>query len=560
MPNGVITVDPSGLATASSPGAATITATKGTITGSDTLSVVLPSLKSITLSPQSIVLTPNHSVQLTALGTFTDGTTQDLSGLVTWSTTPNGVITVNPSGLATASSPGAATITATKETIMGSDTLSVVLPSLVSISLSPRGIILTPHHSVQLNAIGAYSDSSRQDISDSVNWVTSPHGVVAVDHRGVATGEALGTATITAVSNNISATNTARVVAPTLQSIVISTGQTSIPLGDTKQFSALGNYTDGSSQDLTRSVRWVSSDPTIVELSSAGMATANALGAVNVTASSGAVSSTAPVRVSPAVAISLTVAPKESILAVDGIEQLTAVAKFSDGTTQEVTASATWSSGDPTVAYVNRGSVLANKVGIAAISVTSGSLTASANVAVKPVMAISYFSNAHTSSFADATVRLTNPGVSSGSVCTEIYVFDQDQQLSECCGCRLSADGLRVLSLNTDLTGNPLTGVPSRTGVLKIVSADVNVNPSCNPTAIVPKASFIGWSTNIQKGGASAFAITETTFQQTALGDDELSALQNECSYASSLGSGKGVCSCGTSSVTPAGARRPATF
>jgi hypothetical protein len=167
------------------------------------------------------------------------------------------------------------------------------------------------------------------------------------------------------------------------------------------------------------------------------------------------------------------------------------------------------------------------------------------------VLAVSYFSNAHTSGVADATVRLTNPGVTGGNLCAEIYVFDQSQQLSECCGCLLSPDGLRTLSVNGDVTGNPLTGVKSKTGVVKIVSADAFVNRSCDPTTIAPKASLAAWSTNIQKQNASTFTITETTFQLGPLGDDELAALQQQCSFSSTLGSGQGVCSCGTASGIP---------
>ena len=166
------------------------------------------------------------------------------------------------------------------------------------------------------------------------------------------------------------------------------------------------------------------------------------------------------------------------------------------------------------------------------------------------MLTVSYFSNAHTSGVADATVRLTNPGLTGGNLCAEIYVFDQSQQLSECCGCLVSPDGLQTLSVNTDLTGNPLTGVQSTTGVVKIVPADAAVNPSCNPTAIAPKASLVAWSTNIQQQSASAFAMTETTFQLGPLGDDELAALQNQCSSSFSLGSGQGVCSCATVAST----------
>jgi len=551
-PTNVLTISATGLATANSPGAATVTASEGSITGSDALAVALPALVAIGVTPQTPSLTPNHSVQLTATGTFTDGTTQNLSGVVTWSSTPANILTISATGLATANSPGAATVTASEGSITGNDSLTIAPPTLVSIALSPQSITLTPAHSTQLKAVGTYNDASTQDISASVTWSASPSGIVSLSSKGVATGKALGAATITAVLNTVSGMDMVAVVAPTLSSISITPSGASIPLGINQQLAAFGTYNDGSTQDLTNSVQWTSSNPTIVSFSGLGMATADALGTVTVMATSGTIGATCQLQVIPPIVLSFTVAPASSLLALGAREQLSALATFSDGTTQDMTASVSWSSENPAIANVsNQGLVVAEQVGDTIVSASSGSVVGAANVSVKPVLAVSYFSNAHTSGFADATVRLTDPGATGGNLCAEIYVFDQDQQLSECCGCLVSPDGLRTLSVNKDLTSNPLTGAKSRTGVVKIVSADASVNPSCDPTAIAPKASLVAWSTNIQKQSASAFAVTETTFQLGPLGDDELAALQNQCSFSSTLGSGQGVCSCGTGTGTP---------
>jgi hypothetical protein len=551
-PTSVLTISATGLASANSPGAATVTASQGSITGSDSLAVALPTLLSITLSPQSIVLTPAHSTQLKAVGTYSDASTQDLSGTVTWGASPSGIVAVNSSGLATAKAPGAATVTASQGSITGSDSLAVALPTLRSITLTPQSIVLTPAHSTQLKAVGTYSDASTQDISGMVTWGSSPSGIVAVNSSGLATAKALGGAAITAVLNAVSGMDTVAVVAPTLNSISIISSGASIPLGENQQLFATGTYNDGSKRDLTSSVQWASSDPTILSLSGLGMATADSLGSVTVTATSGTISATNQLQVGTAVVVSFTVVPASSLLALGAQEQLSALANFSDGTTQDVTASVSWTTADPTIANVNnQGLLVARQVGNTTISVSSNSVGGTANVSVKPVMALSYFANAHTSGVADATVRLTNPGVTGGNLCAEIYVFDQSQQLSECCGCLVSPDGLRTLSVNGDLTSNPLTGVQSRTGVVKVVPADASVNPSCDPTVIAPKASLAAWSTNIQKQGASAFTITETTFQPGPLGDDELAALQSQCSFSYTLGSGQGVCSCGTVAGAP---------
>jgi len=162
------------------------------------------------------------------------------------------------------------------------------------------------------------------------------------------------------------------------------------------------------------------------------------------------------------------------------------------------------------------------------------------------VFRVNYFSNANTAGAPDATVRIDNPGLTYGNLCAMVYVFDADQQLSECCGCVETHNGLRTLSVNANLTSNPLTGRKSTTGVIKVVSAAVNNSP-CDPTAnVTPTANLRVWATHIQNKVGAAYPITETESSDSTLGATELANLQAQCSFIGILGSGQGICSCGT--------------
>ncbi len=179
--------------------------------------------------------------------------------------------------------------------------------------------------------------------------------------------------------------------------------------------------------------------------------------------------------------------------------------------------------------------------------VTLSLLTMGLGVAsAQDVYKVNYFSNANYAGAPDATVRIDNPGVTGGNLCAMIYVFDNDQQLTECCGCLETPNGLRTISVNNNLTSNPLTGVRSKTGVIKVVSAAVNNSP-CDPTSnVTPTASLRVWATHIQNKVGSAFPITETESSDSTLGAKELSFyLQAECAFVNILGSGHGICSCG---------------
>jgi hypothetical protein len=161
------------------------------------------------------------------------------------------------------------------------------------------------------------------------------------------------------------------------------------------------------------------------------------------------------------------------------------------------------------------------------------------------VYKVNYFSN-NAAPAPDATVRIDNPGLTYGNLCAMIYVFDADQQLSECCGCVETHNGLRTLSVRRDLTSNPLTGRVSTNGVIKVVSAAVNNSP-CDPTSnVTPTPNLRVWNTHIQNPVGAAFPITETESSNSTLGATELANLQAQCAFINILGSGQGICSCGT--------------
>lgn len=182
---------------------------------------------------------------------------------------------------------------------------------------------------------------------------------------------------------------------------------------------------------------------------------------------------------------------------------------------------------------------------LVAVAVVGFVLIGAGVASAQDVFKVNYFSN-NAAPAPDATVRIDNPGLTYGNLCAMIYVFDADQQLTECCGCVETHNGLRTLSVRGNLTSNPLTGVVSRNGVVKIVSAAVNNSP-CDPTSNVsPKANLRAWVTHIQNAVGTAWPITETESSDSTLGATELANLQAQCAFVNILGSGQGICSCGT--------------
>ncbi|HUO24667.1 MAG TPA: hypothetical protein VMU61_03315 [Candidatus Aquilonibacter sp.] len=168
----------------------------------------------------------------------------------------------------------------------------------------------------------------------------------------------------------------------------------------------------------------------------------------------------------------------------------------------------------------------------------AGLLATTASAQSADTLKVDYFANANTASAPDGTLHLTNPNTNSGNIYAAIYVFDPYQELTECCTCRLTPDGLRTLSVNSDLTSNPLTGVVLTTGLIKVVSS---TGPSASH--LVPTAAIRSWTTHIQN---SNFAITETASQDATLSATEQTRLNAECASIQHVGSGHGICGCGT--------------
>ncbi|MGA3027306.1 MAG: Ig-like domain-containing protein [Bryobacteraceae bacterium] len=121
----IATMSSTGVATTTGFGNVTITATLGDVSATATLQVSAAPLVSIAIAPQSATIPQGRGIQFTATGVYADGSSQNLTNVVAWTSSDTTVATVSSSGLATAVGQGTTTITATLDTVSNSTTLSV---------------------------------------------------------------------------------------------------------------------------------------------------------------------------------------------------------------------------------------------------------------------------------------------------------------------------------------------------------------------------------------------------------------------------------------------------
>ena len=114
-------------------GTTTITATYGGQTVNGTLTVQQPPLASIAITPAAPTIASGTAIQFHATATYTDGSTQDITTLATWTSSAPGAATVSNAagaqGLTTAIAPGTATITATYNSVTGTASITVTAAS-----------------------------------------------------------------------------------------------------------------------------------------------------------------------------------------------------------------------------------------------------------------------------------------------------------------------------------------------------------------------------------------------------------------------------------------------
>ena len=175
---GSATVSSSGVVTATGPGTATVTATLSGVSGSTTLTVTNATLAGLAVLPQERSAPMGLAIPYQAVATFSDGSTQDLTGQVAWTATPG---------------TGAATITAGTGQVVGTGAGQVAIQAawggqvsapagltvtgaapvaleVTSVNEQPEVIVGTTRHYL---ATATYDDGSREDVTGQTTMASS---------------------------------------------------------------------------------------------------------------------------------------------------------------------------------------------------------------------------------------------------------------------------------------------------------------------------------------------------------------------------------------------------
>lgn len=351
--------DGKGFAQGLAVGTSTITATfpVNGVTATTLLTVTAPVLQSILVTPSSQSVLSLSKVSFAAIGTYSDGSTPDITSLAAWSSSASGVATITTGGVVTTLAPGTASVTATLDGINGTTSLKVTGGNLTGITLSTANITLVKDTVTRIAATGTFNNGGAavtRDITGTVTWAVADTAKAAVTTPGgnlawlsaVAVTPVLTPTTVTATFGTLTGTTSLAVTAPALQSVTIAPTALGFSVGVSNRLALTALFADGTTQNVTTNTEWTSNIPGTASVGNIGLdkgsVTGVTAGSASISAAYGALPPlTATVTVTARTLAGLTITGSTVVTSGNQVK-FTATANYLDGTSQDVTEDTIW--------------------------------------------------------------------------------------------------------------------------------------------------------------------------------------------------------------------------
>lgn len=393
---GVATIDKFGLAQSYQQGDTQIKASYIGVSAIAELKVTDAVVTGLQVSPANLSVPLGTTGQYRADAFYSDGHTSDVTQLATWSVNDPNLVNI----AATGSSAGFAEATAVGMTQVHAEfagmtdkvNVTVTDAILEKLVISPAYSRVAAGLRQPYQATGVFSDGSSKPLTDLVSWKSSDSDIATLDRFGVAQSYKSGNVEVSASYIGFIATAELKVTDAQLSYIRVTPTFTSVPLGSEGQFNARAFYSDNRSEDITEVATWRSNDEAVVHIATgaanSGFASAMGLGQTVITAQYLTATDSAVVQVTPAELVELTVSPADASVAA-GLEQAyQAYARYSDGSSKEVTLESSWQSSETDIATVDSQGVAHTLVtGSTEIQASYKSLSAKASLFVnEPIL------------------------------------------------------------------------------------------------------------------------------------------------------------------------------
>ncbi|MBF4229652.1 Ig-like domain-containing protein, partial [Vibrio anguillarum] len=259
----VVLFDAPGIITGNTPGVVTVHASSGNIASNDVMvNVSSAEITEITVTPSPVQVAQGQTQQLTAMATYSDGTSSDVTNSVTWTPTDTVTATVTTEGLLSGVEENSTTLTATKAGVTSNEvTVNVSSAEITEITVTPSQVNIAKGQTQQLTAIATYSDGTSSSVTNSVMWTPADANTATVTSTGLITGVGVGSTTMAVTKDGITS-NTVNVTVSSavITAIQVTPSQVNVAKGQTQQLTAIATYSDTTSSDISSSVTWTPAD------------------------------------------------------------------------------------------------------------------------------------------------------------------------------------------------------------------------------------------------------------------------------------------------------------
>ena len=287
-----------GLVLGVGPGRARIGASLNGQSAAADLEVTALRLVALTVAPSPVQCAVGASTQVRATGRFSDGSTLDVTEQALWQSVNPLVASVsnvaNRRGEVTGLGAGQTRVSATLEGLADVADVTVTAAAIDRIELAPLAVELPLGEATDLTAVAFYRDGTQRDVTLQAFWASSDPAVASVSNifgtQGFVTARDVGIAYVTATLDGTESEPTeVRVTAPVLRALSIQQAAPRVFVAQTTQLTAIGTYSDDTTEDVTAPALWTSADERVLTVSnraeSKGLVTGLAVGAADVRAS-----------------------------------------------------------------------------------------------------------------------------------------------------------------------------------------------------------------------------------------------------------------------------------
>lgn len=377
-------VDASGAFRALAPGAVRLTASSGGVTGSASVKVTDAVAVSLVAEANPRRVPVGLPTALSARVTMSDGVVRDVTTQVSWQVDAQRVALEG--SVARGRQPGDAELTASLGSLSATARVEVLNAVLTSLVMAPPAHL--PLGASWQPVVTAYwSDGTVSDVSSLVGWSIDDPAVASVSPSGLVTALQLGETRLRGVFGAHTVDALLRVSAAAVVELRVDPSSLRLVRGSSASLRPSLRFTDGSSFVApAQSCAWSSSDVAVASVSADGRVTAQRLGAANVTVTCLGATRAVHVVVPDVAVTALVISPSHPSIPAGFGQHVAVEGQLSDGTSQDLTQSALWTTGAPSVAIVTDAVVSALRVGTTSLTARFDGVEASTTITVTPAV------------------------------------------------------------------------------------------------------------------------------------------------------------------------------